>query len=36
MALTARVMGTATEMAKVMDGEGNGDAKVVIMDGSGD
>ncbi len=34
MALAARVMAMATDMAKAMDGEGNGDAKAVIVDGS--
>ncbi len=34
MALVGRVMATATEMAKATDGEDNGNAMAVIMDGS--
>jgi hypothetical protein len=35
MSRAARAMTTATEMAKATDGEGNGNAKAVIVDGSG-
>ncbi len=34
MALAARTMAMATKMAKAMDGEGNGNAMAVIVDGS--